>query len=135
MNDKCKNLSHFDCGLCHRVAINKICSIVVSQTLSKYLSNFNLCLVIFSPLVKISSLPSAYFTGSAICFCHYSFSLVQLSDNVGPNFIPDSSRWVYRLSFEVSFITEFHSKGCQNSQKEKNGPMAVCIQANISAKH
>ena len=44
MNDKCKNLSHFDCRICHTVAINKICSIVVSQTLTRLLSNSNLCL-------------------------------------------------------------------------------------------
>ena len=34
MNDKCKNLNHFDCRICH-ISINKICSIAVSQTLSK----------------------------------------------------------------------------------------------------
>ena len=61
MNVKCKNLSHFDCRICHRVAINKICSIVVTQTLTRTLSNFHFCPLILGPLAKNSSFPSACF--------------------------------------------------------------------------
>ena len=61
-------------------------------------------------------------TGSAICFRRYSFSPVQLLDNTSPNFIPDSSSWMFRLSFEVSFVTEFYLEDCQNSQKVKVVP-------------
>ena len=61
-------------------------------------------------------------TGSAICFRRHSFSPIQLPDNTSPNVIPDSSSLMFRLLFEVSFITEFHLEGCQNSQKVKVVP-------------
>ena len=48
-----------------------------------------------------------------------NFSAVQFSNNASPNFISESTILMFRLSFEVSFITEFYLEGCQNSQKVK----------------
>ena len=48
---------------------------------------------------------------------------------------------MFRRSFEVSFITEFHFKGCQNSQKAKLSVLNIklefdffhCFKRNIAA--